>query len=131
MARDLSGQNPNEMRGQWGMCLLAGASVVCVLLTCSGCFSDSGGSGDETGRVEMAMRRHVSTLSPAESETDLAGPVRRVDCERSAMQFRGEDVWVCGITHQTGTVAEWCGVLSGDELLTSHSHRKMPCAGRR
>jgi hypothetical protein len=76
----------------------------------------------------MAMMRYVSELPPAESETDLAGPVRRVDCERSKMQFRGADVWVCGITHRTGTVAEWCGVLSGDGLLTSDSHPRMPCA---
>jgi hypothetical protein len=35
--------------------------------------------------------------------------------------FQGEKVWVCGVAHRTGTVAEWCGVLSGEELMTTPS----------
>jgi hypothetical protein len=89
---------------------------------------DDPDSAAETNRVQVAMKRYVSALPPSESETDLHGPVQRVDCQRWAMQFRGDEVWVCGVPHRTGTVAEWCGVLSGEELRTGREDPDVPCA---
>ena len=111
--------------------VLSGAAALCAAITLAGCGGEGSAAGDQE-QVETAMQSYVSSLPPAESETDLHGPVERVGCARTMMQFRGDDVWICGVTHRTGTVAEWCGVLRGEELLTTRHHLDMPCsAGHR